>query len=342
MVYIIYVCILLVLLSIEQRSKYKHFVRAIIAILYALLIGLRGESVGVDTVHYVDHYYEYGEFGSDFVEPGFNWINMVVYAANMGPHWFLTIFALISIFFIYCALYNLDSKSYRIAAVCFFFLSFYPYINIMRQMVATSIFIFAVRYIEDRKLLLYVCCVIFASLFHASALVLLPIYFLNKHNLSNKYYFILYIVSFVFIFYDFTDYIPLLKIDMRDYGRYMEDNAVADFSLIGFLVTTTLHVIVLYCMFVNDYFEKYPLLSNLVFMYFFIYNVGIHVPILLRVGVYFQFFVYLMYPLILRGRHFVISKGITIMCIISINLALWINAAFTKSLGILPYNFFWE
>ena len=72
-----------------------------------------------------------------------------------------------------------------------------PYLFLMnlsavRQCIAMCIFILALKYIQERKFLLYLLMIIMAALFHLSALVLIPVYFfVNDKPMSRLQTFLL-------------------------------------------------------------------------------------------------------------------------------------------------------
>lgn len=56
------------------------------------------------------------------------------------------------------------------------------HLTAMRQSVAIMIFVFSLDYINKRNLIRYILCIILASLFHYTAILLLPVYFLSYLN----------------------------------------------------------------------------------------------------------------------------------------------------------------
>ena len=86
----------------------------------------------------------------------------------------------------------LFTQSYKYMKYPFFAFSFYIYktflytnLIILRQSIAMMIFFFAIRYIINKKFAKYMITILIASLFHTSALILLPLYFLNRVDFSK-------------------------------------------------------------------------------------------------------------------------------------------------------------
>jgi hypothetical protein len=78
----------------------------------------------------------------------------------------------------------------------FFFVTtvFFISMNAMRQMAAFSISLYALKYLRNKSFF-FLLYVVFASLWHTSALIYLSLYFLDKINLDRIY--ILVLISFV-------------------------------------------------------------------------------------------------------------------------------------------------
>lgn len=70
--------------------------------------------------------------------------------------------------------------SYYIYVTFGFYLALF---NPVRQMIAVSLCFYATRFILERKVIYYVITVVFASLFHISAWVMLPMYFVCNSNI---------------------------------------------------------------------------------------------------------------------------------------------------------------
>lgn len=344
MIYIVYFFVLILLLRIELSLNGipKYVTRVFISLLYASLIGFRGESVGVDTQNYIESYIKFGAEGCPWMEPGFDLINTTCYKASLGFQWMFFSVSLLSCFFIYLSLLGYNGKKYTISALCFHLFTFFPFVNIVRQMVAICIFIFSFKYIRERKMVLYLTCILFATSFHVTAILLLPLYLLSNHKLPNVAIVLIYISSFAFLFFDSSQFLPSLDLIGKSFESYVEKAEMKDFGIMGYLAETSIYVIVLVTMLKNNLFKSYPLLSNFVFLAMVLNNLGIHVPIILRIATYFKFFVYMMYPILfLNCKKYIVSRSFTVIALLFIEFSIWINGTFLSS-SIYPYTFYWE
>ena len=243
MIYIIYFLIISLLLRIEyHRSIPTPSYRWFIAVIYILLIGLRGMNVGVDSHTYYSHYYAFGETGCDFVEAGFDWINRVCYSFGFESWVFFLIMSCLTILPVQFAMVKMENRLYSVFAALFFFLTFSDICNGMRHCVVCGVFLLISWsiYIKDYTLKLKLFCtaaIILSSLIHASALMLIPFVFLGKISLSNKLYLILYLFSFTLIFIDVSPYIPSITIGSRDYSHHLEEISAIRYSCQPYIIS---------------------------------------------------------------------------------------------------------
>lgn len=93
-------------------------------------------------------------------------------------HWWFALYAVIeSLAYIYI----LRRYSVSILDACFFFFCstlYYNYFSMMRQWFAIAILFAASRLIENKKFLKYLLVCVFVAQFHASAYIMIPVYFI--------------------------------------------------------------------------------------------------------------------------------------------------------------------
>lgn len=118
---------------------------------------------------------------------------------------------------LYVIYYFLRDKSqnfFKLFLPYFTFLFITVQVGIIRQALAISIFYFAILYLQRKNFFKYLTCVIFASLFHSTAILLIPFYFIVNRSFSSKTLSIILFVGimifigiFPFKFIDFFEYI---------------------------------------------------------------------------------------------------------------------------------------
>ena len=351
MIYFLYSLIVILLVGIDYFSKKPNYVvRWSIPVLLALLVGLRGANVGVDTANYYNHYYFFGKYGCDFVEPGFDWINRFCYAMHWESWTFFLIMALLTIIPVNIVLSRLKKKEYAIGALLFYLTTFSTLCNGIRQTVACGVFFLMVYYFQTSKdniwsIAIYCLGIGLSSLIHISALLLLPAFLFKYISLDKRVYLIAYLFSFIFLFIDISPYIPSITLGKRDYGQYVEHINIEGASTLGFLITTLVGITTLLLMFMKNAFKKYPLISNMAFLSFVLRNVGYNYPIISRVTMYFTWFIILVVAILYyedRKKGKIKVYTIAYVALFMMYAVLALHSYTSSRNQLLPYTTYWQ
>lgn len=174
-------------------SFYKHAYVLVLCVVF-LLSMLRWEN-GTDW----DSYYSYFSLvgvnpESGDMEPGFTWLchfnyNYLNYTLHLGIMAFLCIVPV--------AIRIKQFSPFPIFALLIWFSVSFAHMFPVRQTVAISLFVFSWKYIQDRRLIPFLCTIALAATFHATALITLPIYFLWNRHIPAKIYVIVIVGVFV-------------------------------------------------------------------------------------------------------------------------------------------------
>lgn len=198
-VYIIYLVMVIVQnVIISNMSFLDGYLRKKIFLILScvemiLMVSLRGNTVGADTVTYVNALNAFSELSTEELwviremypykfELGYLWLTKLCAMVELNYTVFLTIIAIL----IYVPLYRLIYKysPYPLLSIILYFgLGFFAYsLGIFRQFIALSIVIAGTDFIIKREIYKWLLTVFFASLFHKSSLICLPLYFLQNLN----------------------------------------------------------------------------------------------------------------------------------------------------------------
>lgn len=168
------------------KNNDKKILLVLLSLLFALVFGLR-YNVGVDYLSYLEQYntgYIDNDISSD--EFGFRWLNSLLHFINMPyPVAFIS-YAFIQFYFI---VKGLRDKELLPFVIIFYFLTTYIFFsfNGIRQSMAFSIIFFSLQFIKEKKIIKYILWIVIAALFHKSAIIFLPLYFiLDKEYFSNR------------------------------------------------------------------------------------------------------------------------------------------------------------
>lgn len=175
-----------------------------------------------------------------------------------------------------------------------FFISFFGLSlfidNPMRTLIAASIYLFSIKYIEKRDLKRYLLVVVFASLFHITVLIMLPLYWLVNLNFKTRSIIITYIAINILLWV-FNGYFRALfsiqsgipYIDSRLAFYFSDDSSGTIYSenriiSLGLLVRFLLFTILVLSR--KKIVDKYGnVFFNLAVFSFFFHRLGISIPI---------------------------------------------------------------
>jgi hypothetical protein len=289
-------------LSFESTSilRIQHFM---VLLIISIVVGFRYQ-VGVDWESYKEVFFHIKnnpsiQFFDQTDEPGFFYINKIIAGLGLGYQWMFFTVAFISWFFLF------KSVPKTILPFFIFFLFadeyFFWGMNGVRQFVAIGIFLFSIHFIINRNFWYFLISVFIASLFHYSALLLIPIYFIPFSRFYNqKFWFLAFAVSFFFsqsivlvnglkqfLIY-LTQFIPII----HNYVLYVETELFEARELagsgLGVIFKTIITLFILY--FSKRIVEKYPQ-TKVYFILFFvgaiINNLFFTFQIIGRINVYF-------------------------------------------------------
>ena len=180
----------------------------------------------------------------------------------------------------------------------FIFLIIYKYLLIasleptIRQLLAISIIALGYKYIEEKKIIIYLLYVILAIQFHSSAILGIGIYFLDKINLTLKK------VIFLIVFFPF--FLKILPISLTIvsvvvpklekfsvYFTSLRYGISTSRSLLGSIYSLGIMILYLYFIFFSDANNQKKYIKNMAIIYILISYFQNQLPILYRVKEYF-------------------------------------------------------
>jgi transmembrane protein EpsG len=280
------------------------FIGSLILIVFA---GFRASSVGTDTNNYVDIFKNINLYKSIDMSSNIEYLyiilNKIAYFFYEDYISLLTSIAIITVYFNIKVISKLSIN---------FWLSIYTYIalggyafffNGARQAIAVAIFGMAILQIYNKNLKRYIFWVFIASLFHLTALVMLPLYFLNFNKVSLKKS-----VVIGFLFTALITYFSIILGFANDsiidrYSIYETRKASGGYILTLFYLINTICLVYLKNRISILYLKKYNFFLNLCILHTLIYIVvqftGIDIN-LIRLASYFQLGFILIYPIIFK------------------------------------------
>lgn len=263
--------------KLDSKLDYNHYI-ALIAI--SFVVGFR-YYVGNDWEGY-RAFFEYLKIGNIVynVEVGFLLLNEIIVFIGGSYEWMFFVSAFIAWLFIFKSIDN------KLLPLLLFFLFvdeyFFWSMNGVRQFIAISIFIYSTQFIISNKIYFYIFFIIIASLFHLSALLLIPLYFLPYGKLDNReFWLFLFLITLLIgniptitkliepLLINLSGYITLFS----TYVRYFESDKFQAIELArggGYFFRVIITIIIIY--FSKDVVKIYPK-TKIYFVLFFIGSV---------------------------------------------------------------------
>jgi hypothetical protein len=196
------------LLGFKSRAlitKESHQVKGLVTKDYVFLflltcvVALRFD-VGKDWQGYVDIYnfYVKNDYNVNYgaMEIGFRYLNWIFGTLDLGYEILFGMIAFIS----WMLILRSTESHLRYLFIVFLFLDghFFWSMSGIRQFLVMSVWLFSIKYIRDKQLFLFSLCLLFGALFHLSALMLFPLYFIRNSLIGNiRIWYILYVVTLV-------------------------------------------------------------------------------------------------------------------------------------------------
>ena len=202
---IFYCCIFswsLITLDLYEKSKDKKINKIFLILSFFPLWFInvfRSNNVGTD---YVPVGNAYSQIVLGIYSKNYNWfwLPLRIFCKVVGllfgynPFYFYFILGTIFVFYLFkCVLENSEYPKMSLLLFIAFGLYLQSF-NQTRQMLALIIILFSIKYLKKNEYIKYIICILFASVFHETALIFIPLCLCNKIKVNNKtilYYIIL-------------------------------------------------------------------------------------------------------------------------------------------------------
>lgn len=186
----------------------------------------------------------------------------------------------------------------------------------IRQSIAVFCFVYSIEYIISRQALKFYLLIVLAILFHSSALILLPLYFIVNHNkISRAEPFIYSVIYLVILFFGDFFVTTIEKIVTQLFPRYLTYFDSYESTLSTGLGVALLSIIYIVSLFTVDVKSKNDRIFYRMFAVFIIINpLSIYIPIASRLSLYFAPVLVVFLPQLLTSRKYKLIN-IYLICI---------------------------
>jgi hypothetical protein len=222
-------------------------------------------------------------------------------------------------------------------------------LNGLRQSAALTIVLFTYKYIIDRRYLIFNVLMIFAILFHTSALIFYPFYWIYNIKFSNKSIIIILFISFLVSskLQTFIANNPYLNIlldsdSLTHYNVYLKDeNTVTKFSYFPVLLRMFTFFIFLFNynkININDKYKSFLKNASFISLVFFIIISFAPDPAY-RLSFYFKIFELLSIPFIIISQKSKLNRILYLIVFTVLNIISVSRILELPDNGLIPYKF---
>ena len=255
-------------------------------------------------------------------EPG--WILLSWLFRTPGFFVMTAVLALISCVIYYRFIVKYVPVRYYWLAV--FLYIFYPdfmlvHSSTMRQSIAVMLFIYSLDYLYKKDAIRYFLCIGAASLFHFTALILLPVYlvvYLNKK--IRRLYGVICFLIFVSLFLFANSLSPYIKQFISKFSEkyeFYQDAGVVNSGL-GFLYFSALLLLILYFERLQN--RETALVFKIAIISFMLMPLTLIIEMISRLGMYFTPATIVAYPIVVFNLKKTISKTIFLAVLFSFTI----------------------
>lgn len=210
-----------------ERKTLKRKAFFIPLIVLSLFAGVRSYLVGTDSGTYTRNFRSnLNVYNFEFekgVETGYQILEYILLRINADYFWLFFITS-ISIVCAYLSIIRKYSVNYTFSVFLFITLGIYTFFfNGLRQGIAMAIFSLATPYLLEKKFFPYLAICVFGSLFHITALFMIPFYYLVNLGIKPLYKIILTFLSSLFISSFLINYIAATNQRYENYTEVSEE-----------------------------------------------------------------------------------------------------------------------
>lgn len=329
----------------KMTKMQKNIWTILIVLLPSLLIGFRSVDVGADTMNLVRGYSRLAYQNNPIILEDRILYSILSYGSfllsNGNATFFLFATAFLTLFILVKALDKwIDQISIPFALFVYYALFGMQLLNQSRQLIALSIFLYAIPYLIERKHIQYFWFILIASLFHFTASIGIIFWFFNFKKsyyapIKKGMFYMVLLLSPILLY-------PFLSLANRilpsSYRSYIE---IATYEGVGFGLLVTIFPIILpifiYRAYIVNHASQY--LARIALLTYPLRFAGYYSYFLMRLNYFSSVLMVLVIPIILEEINTKSKKRLTTSFMILILITYYvIHYMYFDAGGMFPYK----
>lgn len=346
MIYLLVILIIIILNFHLKPDKQDNYINnrkvyvGIISVIFFILLVLRHDFVGTDTFVYRDLYENY------FLHVRYDKFSVINISSEIGFHLLILLllklklpFACLKIISAAIYIYAVSFVIYKYSKytwfsyVYFLLFGFFIFNTVMRHSFALSFVLFAFHFAYNRQVSYYIIMILLAVLFHSTAIIIFPIWWIVKLKLNRKTFLFSFIIFFLVLI--FSNWIYQVGSNLLG-KEYEIQETGGKLTIVLFLVR----------IFLSWYYLRFMDKYNEVFVYFnicciILMPLALQNPAFFRILLYYNFFNVLLIPNLIKSANRFIKPMILFM-FLSIGIIEFVYKNTSAGIRVIPYVFYWE
>lgn len=334
--------------AVESSLSKKFFILVCVELIF--LAGLRASTVGADTSVYLralDYYRSLDKFsvlGAPLVYPfdfeiGYFLFTKIAAFLGLSNTVFLFLVAIAIYIPLFAYLYRKSKMPYL--SILIYFAFFFAYsLGVFRQMIALSIVLISWRYVEARKPIKFLLCILAAVLFHTTALIVLPLYWLKKINIKYLYY-LFFPAELICLLFGRPLVIAIMKIFPKYAGYLNGQYGVASQGSRMLILMTAIVVATIPIVMKKEQKILDPTLVGAVMIGTLLQAMAYSFSLLGRVVVYYAIYLIILIPDLIIAWFGKKTRKL-VACAVGLFFIVYFYLTLRGDTNIVPYRFFWQ
>lgn len=333
--------------SVDFEKKTKRAF-TLFFFLLTLLLMLRHMCVGNDTRNYIDYFnsfslMSFSQLGKVSLEMGFSYFNKIISLISKDSQFFLAVVAIVTSSMIYPTYKRVSTDSSLTIVLFCVMPTFVMMFSGIRQMIAIGIGVVAYEFTRKKKLVPFILAVIFASLFHVTAVILFFMYPLYHARITRKWlYGVVPALVCLFVFNK-----PIfLKLErfIQLYTKY--DGKIQETGAYSMLILFILFAVFAFIIPNEKIIDAETVgLRNFLLLVLVVQMFAPLHTLAMRLGYYYIIFIPLLLPRIIShssARYKQVAVIARYVMIAFFSVYFFISLSGSNNLNVYPYHFFWE
>lgn len=329
---------------IELNNRYKK-IYVLMAAFFLLVVGLRADTIGIDTLNYKNTYLMIGKQNLSFLN-GYKWYQEAGYALTiilfnkLGSSWQVYAVFMAALFIapiMYLIFKNTSNCFFALTIFIMSGLWTYP-MSTMRQAAAIGLTVIAFIYEDKKRNYLCLLFILIAAFFHISALLALVYFIVRKVSVTKRGMLIWFVAGISIVCLGIGPLRNIFAEIMTSFGRDYQNNASTGgmWQEVFYLLTLGIG-----WFFGKDGDERYWKYYKAIFLSAVLLPIVRINPALFRVYTYFSIYEVVFVPLMLCKINQKVIKTFGYMGYWGVYLYLFFTQSMVSSLKVTPYMFFW-